>query len=145
MQERIDEFLASPDVMDLLVQIRQSAPALTHTLARMEQLHRSGALDTLLDTAEVIHAARKSMGDGMVHRIGTMARTAAELGDTLLTSGLPEELPGLVQAVAEARADAARNSDPIGVFGILKALKEPQVQFTLKFLLAVARRTAPEQ
>lgn len=145
MREKVDAILASPEMLALLEQVQKSAPAMTHTMARLEQLHKTGALDTLLDTAEVIHAARKSMGDGMIHRMGGMARTAAEMGDTLLTSGLPEELPGLVQAVADARADAARDTGTIGVLGLLKALKDPKVQFTLKFLLGLARRTAPEQ
>lgn len=134
------DLLTHPDVLALLGQLQQSAPALSHALKRVEQLHRSGALDTLLDLTEVVHAARSSMGDGMIARLGGTVRTLAELGDTVMTSGLPEQVPALMQAAAEAREEAARNTGTVGIFGLMSAMKEPEMQSALKFMLAMARR-----
>lgn len=132
--------LTDPDVLALLQQLRQSAPNLTRTLKRVDDLATSGVLDTLLELAEVVHIARLSMSDTTVERLGDSVRTLAEVADTLMTSGLPAAAPGLVAAVDAAREEAARNPESIGIFSLLRVLKEPQLQFGLKFMLALVRR-----
>jgi|GEM_PF-3665528 len=134
------DLLASPEVLALLEQVRQSAPALTHALQRVERLTATGALDTMLDLAEVVHAARSSMSDGMIARMGTLVRVLGETADTLVTSGLPEKLPAMLQAAGEAREEAEADQSTLGVFAAMKALKQPEIQFSLKFMLALARR-----
>lgn len=122
------EVMSSPEVLALLEQLRQSAPALTHALQRIDTASRSGALDTLLDLADVLHVARVSMSDGMVARMAGGVRVGLELADLGLT------------AAEEAGAEAAADHKTIGPMALLRTLKEPGVQYGLKFLLALARR-----
>jgi uncharacterized protein YjgD (DUF1641 family) len=134
------DLLASPEVFELLVQVRQSAPSLARTVQRVDELTKSGAMDSLLNLAQVLEAAQKSMGDPMVARIGNLVRVLGEMGDLLISSGLPEKAPVVMEAVAAARTDAEADQSVVGVFGLMKALKQPEIQFALKFVLALARR-----
>lgn len=128
------------EMQALLAQVRESAPALVLTLRRVDELAKSGALDTLLDLAQVAHAARVSMSDVMIHRFSETARVFGELADTLATAGAPQNLPALLQAVAEARAEALADQRSVGIVTLVRALKQPQTQLALKFMLALAGR-----
>jgi uncharacterized protein YjgD (DUF1641 family) len=134
------DLAASPEVLVLLEQLKTSAPALTHALKRVDDLHRSGALDTMLDMAQVLQAAKVSVGDAMVHRLANMVRVLGEMVDVATTCGLAEKLPVVVDAVGTARADAEADQTNLGVMGLMKALRQPDAQFALKFMLALSRR-----
>ncbi len=130
----------SPEMMELIQQARQSAPALTGALRRLEQASRTGALDTLLDLAEVLQAARVSMSDAMIARLAETARSAAEAGDLLVTSGVMERAPALARSISGAWDEATSDSRYVGPLELLRALRRPETQLSLKFLLALARR-----
>jgi uncharacterized protein YjgD (DUF1641 family) len=133
--------VAEQDVLvELLAQVRESAPSISHVIRRVDELTKSGALDSVLDLAQVLQAAEASVGDAMVHRLGEMVRVLGEMGDLLITSGLPQRLPALMEAASAARAEAEADPSTIGLLGLMKALKQPEVQFALKFMLALARR-----
>lgn len=143
MMERLAtaaEVLASPDVILLLDQMRRSAPALTRILQRLEQFQASGALDSVIDLADVAHAARVSMSDSTIARLASAGRVAMELMDVLMVSGLPDRATALLTATQEARDAAAADPGFIGPLDFLTAPKEPELQFVLKFMLAMARR-----
>jgi uncharacterized protein YjgD (DUF1641 family) len=106
----------------------------------VEQLSESGALDTVMDLAEVARAARVSLSDGMIARMADGLRALLELMDGLAVSGAPDRLLALLEAAAEARADAAADTQPVGPLRVLAAMREEEVQFVLKFMLALARR-----
>lgn len=125
----------SPELEALSQQLQQSAPALTRLLQRVDELERSGALATFLDLTEVAHALRISVSDHMVAQLATAARNALELAD-----GLALQAPALKQAAEEARAAASADTGRVGLLDLARALKEPQIQYGLKFLLAFSRR-----
>lgn len=132
--------LGSPELLALAEQLRRSAPALTHILQRLEQVQASGALDTLFDLAEMAHAARVSMSDAQIARLASAGRVALELLDVLMASGLPDRAPALLAATVAARDAAAADKGFIGPLDALLAPKEKELQFVLKFMLALARR-----
>jgi uncharacterized protein YjgD (DUF1641 family) len=132
--------LTSPEMLALLEQVRTSAPALTRLLQRLDQLEQAGTLDVLLDLAGAVQAAGASLTDTMVHRAGNTLRVLLELGDLAMVSGLADKAPALMEALQQARADAAADSQRIGPLDLLRTLKEPEIQKSLKLLLAMARR-----
>lgn len=134
------DVLSSPEVLALLAQLRRSAPALTRALRRVEELSDSGALDTVMDLAEVVHAARQSLSDGMIARMAEGLRVLIEMADRLSVSGAPDRLPALLDTAAAARAEAAADRRPVGLLSLMAALREEEVQFVLRFMLALARR-----
>lgn len=134
------DLLASPEFLALLDQARRSAPALTRILQRLEQFQKSGALDTVIDLADVAHAARISMSDSMVQRMANGVRVGMELMDVLMSSGIPDRAPALLNATMEARDAAAADKSFIGPLDVLAAPKEEELQFVIKFMMALARR-----
>lgn len=134
------EVLSSQEILGLLRQLQGAAPSLTKTLVRLEQLSTSGALDSLLELAEIVQAARVSMSDTMIAHLADSGRVAMELMDVLMVSGLPDRGPALLQAVQEARDAAVADTSTVRLWDLLMAPKEPELQFVLKFLLALARR-----
>ncbi|MGE5675089.1 MAG: DUF1641 domain-containing protein [Mycobacterium leprae] len=127
--------LNSPEMEALALQLKQSAPALTRLLQRVDELERSGALGTVLDLADVAHALRISVSDGMVAQLSTSVRIALELADQVMM-----QAPAVQQAATEARAAAIADKRRLGLLDLARALKEPQVQYGLKFMLAFAGR-----
>lgn len=134
------DVLTNPEFLALLEQLRRSAPALTRILQRLEQFQASGALDTVIDMADVLHAARISMSDTMIARMANGVRVTAELMDILMASGIPDRAPALLNATMEARDAAAADRSFIGPFDFLQAPKEEEIQFVIKFMMALARR-----
>lgn len=134
------EILASPEMLGLLEQVQRSAPALAGALQRLDQFQQSGALDTTLDLMEVLHAARVSASDGMIARLASALRMLMELADTLMISGLPDRAPALLKATREARDAAAADKSFVGPFDALMAPREEELQFVIRFVLALARR-----
>lgn len=143
MAERLGSLLdvaASPEVGELLTQLRQSAPVLTKTLQRLEALNETGTLDTLLDLAETIQAAKVSMSDTMIARMANAGRVAMELMDGVMTSGVAERAPALMQATIEARDEAVADKHFVSPLAVLKLPKQPEFQFLVKFMIALAKR-----
>lgn len=137
--EKVD-LLTSPEVLALMEQVRKSAPALTHVLQRLEQASKSGALDTVLDLADVVQAARVSMSDAMIGRMANGTRVLLELVDILMVSGVPDKAPALLSAAIDARDDAAADDKFFSPIDLLTAPKSEELQFVLKFILAFAKR-----
>lgn len=80
------------------------------------------------------------MSDTMIARMADGLRTVAELGDLLMSSGLAERAPALVNATVEAKHAAAADTGHVGPLSLLMAPREPELQFMLKFMLAMGRR-----
>ncbi len=134
------DVLSSPEMLELLEQVRKSAPTLTRVLQRLQQFADSGAMDTVMDLADVAHAARAAMTDGQISRLADGIRVLFELMDVLMASGIHDRAPALLNATIAARDEAATNKKSIGLLDLLRAPKEPELQFVLKFLLALGRR-----
>jgi len=136
----VSEFAESPEIVELLAELRRSAPALTRMVAKLAALEESGGLDALLELVQVLQAAKVSMTDGMIARLSDAARVAMELMDVLMISGMPDRAPALLKAAMEARDAAAADPERVSPLDFLAAPKEPEIQFMLKFMLAMARR-----
>ena len=98
----------------------------------------------------VAGAAAASLTEGMVVRLAALAERSATALDTVMSPEvltLLEQLRAsapaltrLLKAVDEAGAEAEANAQPVGLLALGRALKEPEMQWTLKFLLGLARR-----
>lgn len=138
--ETLQEILSSPEILDLARQLKKSAPALTHAVQRVDTLVCCGALDTFSDMVEVVHALSVTMTDGMVGRLADRGRVLMELTDLLMASQLVDKAPAMMRAVREAGAAAAADKSFVGPIDALMAPREPELQYLIRFLLALARR-----
>ncbi|HLN63839.1 MAG TPA: DUF1641 domain-containing protein [Symbiobacteriaceae bacterium] len=98
----------------------------------------------------VAGAAAASLTEGMVVRLATLAERSATALDTVMSpevlallEQLRESAPALtrlLKAVDQAAAAAEADARPVGLLALGRALKEPEMQWTLKFLLGLARQ-----
>ena len=134
------DILGSPELLELMVQLQRSAPALTQIMARIEALKATGGLDGLLELLDALGAAQCSMTDGMIARLADKGRVAMELVDALMLSGVTERLPAMLAAMQAANAEARSDPHFVNPLEVLTAPRGPEMQYVIKFLLAVARR-----
>lgn len=134
------ELLLTPEFRQLLEQMREAGPSLAKALKHLEALEQTGALERLVGMAAVLNGAMASMTDGMIIRMANTGRNALELMDLLMNSGVTERLPAIMEAVNEAQEAAASDKSTVGLFDLMRALKKPEMQYTLKFMLALTDR-----
>lgn len=130
--------LATPETVALAESVGANAAGLESTLVTLLDLERSGTLDDLADVANVASLVMAALDDEMVT---TLARTGSGLGSLADTAGDPDTVRGidtLLTAVGEA-TDADDLPDRVGVVGLFTALRDPEVQRGLGFVLTIAR------
>jgi uncharacterized protein YjgD (DUF1641 family) len=113
-------------------------PGLAAAFQTLERLQASGALAALADVVQLLHLLQSSLTDEMIARLADKARASLEALDAIMRSGLLEAMPGIAVALREARREAVTGK-PLGFLDLWRALRDPQVQDTLRFLLALAR------
>lgn len=129
-----------PDMLELIAQLEKSAPSVTKLLRRLEEADRSGALDAMFDLLQVFQATRATMSDAMVARLADTARSTMELMDVITTSGIVERAPELLAALTAARDEADTSTQFVKPFDLLLSPREPEIQYLLRFTMAVSRR-----
>lgn len=134
------DVLAEPEVLQLLEQVRQAAPALSRTLARVQELSASGTLDSLLDLAEVVRAFYASSDDGMIAAMANVGSRCMEAADGVLDSGMAERAPALLSAVRQAADEARDDRRGVGLWALWRLRRTGEFQFLARFLVALTRR-----
>jgi uncharacterized protein YjgD (DUF1641 family) len=105
-------------------------------LAVLAELQRSGALEELLELAEVVSLLTAALDDEMVTTVARTGASLGELGDVAADETTRNGLMALLEAVGEAeRAD----TEAVGLLGLARTAREPEVRAGLAYLLAVAR------
>lgn len=115
--------LNDPDVRDGLAALLDGVAA----------LHRNGALQTMIDTVQVIHAARRAANDSMVER-------AFLFIEHMMSNLATEDLATLAHEAKAAMEDAIDQCNIPGtgggLIGTLKMISNPETQEALRFMLA---------
>lgn len=128
------------EMLVLIKQIEKSAPSLTRTVQLLERMEQSGALETFVELIETLHAARTTMGDSMVSRLGERVTAAMEIMDPVLVKEAADRVVRVTSVLAEAREVAAKDTSTVSPWDLLTAPREPEIQFMLRWMLATARR-----
>ena len=96
-------------------------------------MHRNGALETLIDTVQLLHAARRAAADSMVDRMFSfIEHMANNLGTEDLATLAHEAKGAMEDAIAECSIPAASP----GLMGTIKMLSKPETQESLRFMLS---------
>lgn len=98
----------------------------------LTELHRSGALDTMLQLVSVIHAGRSALTDSMVERLFAFVEHMASTVATEEIATLAHEARGAM----EDAHDETGSMKPGGMMSMIKMLTAPESQKTLAFLLS---------
>lgn len=142
------ERLTAPEVAGPLAQLLAHADVLRSAVALLQQA--PALLATAADAADGLAARLGEQGVSVdergrallsllerVSRAEAVASVHGLLDSGLLAPGAISVLSNLAQALP---SDASHAPQPVGAWGAYRALREPEVQRALGFLLGIARR-----
>ncbi|WP_436930917.1 DUF1641 domain-containing protein [Halosimplex halobium] len=127
--------LATDETVALAETVGENGDELREALDTLLALQRSGTLDELAELAEVGSLATAALDDEMVT---SLAGTGAALGEVAQTASDDDTRDGL-ERLLESVGKAERNPpEQVGTLGLLRGVRDPDVQYGLGYLLALA-------
>ncbi|RXK46628.1 DUF1641 domain-containing protein [Halorientalis pallida] len=130
------EGLATPAAAKLGEAAGENADDLAEAIETLARLQRSGTLDDVLALADTLSLLTAAMDDEMVQNLTATGSRLGELADTAADEAVAGSLESVLEAVGEA---SDQPPEPPGVVGTVRALRDPDVQSGMGFLLAIAR------
>lgn len=119
----------------LLKKISENKDYLAEAIDKVVWLERSGNLDALLGFSALIKIVQDSISDAVVEKNMEML-TNIGLLSTKFTS---DRALMLLNALGDAICRCEKDPEPVGLMGLMKALREPEVQKALGMLINIAR------
>jgi uncharacterized protein YjgD (DUF1641 family) len=119
----------------LLKKIAENQEQLIEAIDKLVWLEKSGNLDALLGFSALIKIVQDSISDAVVERNMEMVSNIG-LISTKFTS---DRALVLLNALGDAICRCEKEPEPVGMVGLMKALREPEVQKALGMLLNIAR------
>jgi len=126
--------VATDETVQLAEAVGENGETLADALAALARLQRSGALDDVVELAEVASLARGALDDEMVRSVAGTGSTVAELVDTAAEDGPSGGIQTLLGALGDAEA-----AGPLGLREIWRALRDGEFVAGVGYLLAVLR------
>lgn len=127
--------MATEESVRLGEAVGQNAAELADGVESVAELQRTGTLDDLLELAEIASLATAAMDDEMVQSLASTGTRLGELADTAADEDVASGLENALIAVGEATSE---EPERIGVVGLFKALRDPDVQAGLGVVIALS-------
>ena len=134
--------LATDETVALAETIGENGDELQDALETLLVLQRSGTLDELAELAEVGSLATAALDDEMVT---SLAGTGAALGEVAQTAADEDTRNGIETLLAGLGEAEREPAEPVGPVGLLRGLRDPDVQYGLGYLLAIAGAVGSER
>lgn len=99
-------------------------------------------LDSVAQLLDLLAFASEALDDEMVV---LLARTADQLGEVADTASDPSTVQGLQSMMVAVGEAADEPPERVGTLGLLRALRDPDVQVGLGFVLAIAKAIGAER
>ncbi|MFC4247898.1 DUF1641 domain-containing protein [Natribaculum luteum] len=132
--------IATEETVRLADAVGANADDLAAGLERVARLEADGDLETLVGVANAASLLSAAMDDDIVMSVGELGSSLGEIADTTAD---PDTVSGVTALLDGVGTAAATDAPPerLGPVGLLRALRDPDVQRGLGFLVAVARAT----
>lgn len=98
-----------------------------------------GRLDEINDLLDILALGSAAVDDEMVVMLAETANNIGTLADTATEPETVRGLESVLHAVGDAAGDLDEPPDRVGPVGLLKAMRDPEVQTGLGFFIAIAR------
>ncbi|WP_181685098.1 DUF1641 domain-containing protein [Halorhabdus salina] len=128
--------MATDETVKLGAAVGENADDLADGVEKIAELQRTGTLDELLELAELASLASAAMDDEMVMSLASTGTRLGEVADTASDDDVARGLEDVLAALGEATSE---EPEEIGVFGLIKATRDPDVQAGLGVIIALAR------
>ncbi|MDY7081347.1 MAG: DUF1641 domain-containing protein [Halobacteria archaeon] len=108
---------------------------INEAVLKVVELERDGTLDELVGLANALTLVSSALDDEMVMSVAGTASSLGEVADAASDEDAVRAIEDTVNAVSEAR----RDSEPVGVLGMLGAMRKPEVRRSLGFMISMAK------
>ncbi|WP_435074565.1 DUF1641 domain-containing protein [Halorubrum sp. HHNYT27] len=127
--------IATDETVGLAAAVGENGDELRDALETLVALQRSGTLDELAEIAEVGSLLTAALDDEIV---ASLVGTGAALGEVAQTAADDDARDGvetLLRSLGEAEGEPAEQVGPVG---LVRGLRDPDVQYGFGYLLALA-------
>ena len=110
-----------------------ASEALTDVISKINELHKTGGMETLFELISLLHAMRSAASDKLVERtLQAAGRTTDVLTD--------EKTLSLIEDVRDSIrfASMSKGGNPLGFLSSLKLLAKPEARQTISFMIRFA-------
>lgn len=96
-------------------------------------------LDEINDLLDILALGSAAIDDEMVVLLAETANNIGTLADTATEPETVRGLESVLHAVGDAAGDLDEPPERVGMLGLLKAMRDPEVQAGLGFIVAIAK------
>ena len=128
--------MATEETVHLGETVGENADELAAGVEKIAELQRTGTLDDLLEMTELVSLLRGAADDEMIMSLASTGTRVGELADTATDEDVARGLDDVLTALGEASSE---EPDELGVFGLMKATRDPDVKAGLGVIIALAR------
>lgn len=134
--------IATDETVGLAESVGENGTELQEALDTLIELQRSGTLDELAELGDVVSLGTSAMTDEMVQSLAGTGSSLGELADTAAQDDTRSGLTAMLNSVSAAeRAETVT----VGPVGLMKAIRDPEIQHGLGYLLAIAKALGQQQ
>ena len=134
--------IATDETVKLAESVGENGAELQEALDTLVELQQSGTLDELAELGDVVSLGTSAMTDEMVR---SLAGTGSSLGELADTAAQDETRGGLTAMLNSVSAAEQAETTPVGAVGLMKAIRDPEIQHGLGYLLAIAKALGQQQ
>ncbi|HMB49986.1 MAG TPA: DUF1641 domain-containing protein [Natronoarchaeum rubrum] len=127
--------IATDETVALAETVGENGDELREALDTLVTLQKSGTLDELAEIAEVGSLATAALSDEMVRSLAGTGAAVGEVAQTAAEDDTRDGIETLLDGVGEAESQPPEQVGPVG---LLRGLRDPDVQYGLGYLLALA-------
>ncbi len=132
--------LSHPGAQRLVQVLTASSDTLADLIQLIVTYHKSGTIRNALELATLFGVVRDALSTpGVAHLAEAADRFMVTSDQVCAEVGGIEGVRGLIHSAKKACEEAEQDENRVGIMGLLKALKEPQVQKGIKFLLLFSK------
>ena len=128
--------LATEETATLAETVGANGEELAAAVETILTLQRSGTLEELAEVAEVASLLTAALDDEMVR---SLAGTGSSLGEIADTAAEDDTRDGLQTVLSGVGAAEGSEPEPVGPVGLLRQIRDPEVQYGLGFVFAIAK------
>ena len=134
--------IATDETVALAESVGENGAELQEALDTLVDLQQSGTLDELAELGDVVSLGTAAMTDDMVR---SLAGTGSSLGELADTAAQDETRDGLTTLLNSVSAAEQAETVAVGPVGLMKAIRDPEIQHGLGYLLAIAKALGQQQ
>ncbi|AGK60248.1 hypothetical protein Asulf_00214 [Archaeoglobus sulfaticallidus PM70-1] len=120
---------------EILKNLAENKDDINGVIDKLVWLEKSGNLESILGFAALIKIFQDTLSDEVVAKNAEMISNIGLIASKFSSDNSLK----LFNAIGDAICRCSGEAEPVGLFGLLKALREPEVQKALGMLVKIAR------